>query len=52
MTPLPKRRHSTRRSGKREKANLAVKLNQKFSCKKCGASKLMHRACPKCGFYR
>ncbi|MBI3379224.1 50S ribosomal protein L32 [Candidatus Gottesmanbacteria bacterium] len=52
MAPLPKRRHSTRRQGKREKANLKAKLPVLNTCPKCGTKKLPHRVCPKCGFYK
>ena len=52
MTPLPKRRHSSRRGGKREKANMKASLSIPNICPKCHAVKLPHRACPKCGFYK
>ncbi|MCJ7740362.1 50S ribosomal protein L32 [Candidatus Microgenomates bacterium] len=52
MAPLPKRRHSTRRGGKREKANMAVKLTALMLCPKCQTPKLPHRICKKCGFYK
>lgn len=52
MTPLPKRRHSSQRQGKREKANLQKKMPQILKCSKCGHVKLAHRACPNCGFYK
>ncbi|MBI4990650.1 50S ribosomal protein L32 [Candidatus Gottesmanbacteria bacterium] len=52
MAPLPKRRHSTRRAGKREKINLAVKLGNANVCPKCQKVKLPHRICPNCGFYK
>ncbi len=50
MTPLPKRRHSTRRGGKREAAikKLVVSVEK---CPKCHAMKRTHRACPSCGYY-
>lgn len=52
MTPLPKRRHSTRRGGKRERAVLKVKTQSPDKCPKCKSVKLPHRACKKCGFYK
>ncbi|MCL4339313.1 50S ribosomal protein L32 [Patescibacteria group bacterium] len=52
MAPLPKRRHSSRRGGKREKANLAARLANTNVCSKCGTPKMPHHACPKCGFYK
>jgi len=50
MTPLPKRRHSTRRSGKRQAAHQlhVVKL---VKCSNCGQTKRPHEICPNCGFY-
>ena len=50
MVPLPKRRHSTRRGGKR-KAAIKVRLPQLITCGNCGNLKLPHRVCPTCGFY-
>lgn len=51
MAPLPKRRHSTRRQGKREKANLAIRIIKPNICQKCGHPKQPHRLCGKCGNY-
>lgn len=51
MTPLPKRRHSTRRGGQREAA-IKVKLNNLEPCPRCKALKKPHRVCPSCGFYK
>lgn len=50
MTPLPKRRHSTQRGGKRESA-IHKFLAHTGKCPKCGAEKLPHRICPNCGYY-
>ncbi|OGG23581.1 50S ribosomal protein L32 [Candidatus Gottesmanbacteria bacterium RIFCSPHIGHO2_12_FULL_40_13] len=52
MAPLPKRRHSSARSGKREKTALIAKLPGIGLCRKCAHPKKSHRACPKCGFYK
>lgn len=51
MTPLPKRKHSTRRKGKRR---AAIKLSkpQGGICPNCGAKIKSHTVCPKCGYYR
>ncbi len=50
MAPLPKRRHSTRRGGKR-KAAIKLGLLGLIKCPQCGALKLPHRVCPNCGTY-
>ncbi|MBI2611341.1 50S ribosomal protein L32 [Candidatus Gottesmanbacteria bacterium] len=50
MTPLPKRKFSTRRSGKRE-AHLNKRLSLFEKCPNCGSLKRSHRICPSCGFY-
>ncbi|PIU03636.1 50S ribosomal protein L32 [Candidatus Shapirobacteria bacterium CG08_land_8_20_14_0_20_39_18] len=50
MTPLPKRRHSTRRSGKR-RASQKIGLPNLSACSNCGALKPAHQVCPKCGYY-
>ena len=48
---LPKRRHSsTRRDKSRTHQKLAIR--QTGACQQCGATKLPHRACPSCGYYR
>jgi large subunit ribosomal protein L32 len=51
MTPLPKRRWSTRRQGKRRAAQTAGALTL-VKCKNCGQLKQSHTICPNCGFYR
>lgn len=48
MTPLPKRKHSTQRTGKREKAK-QKSLSKLIKCKNCGKKKLSHRVCKYCG---
>ncbi len=50
MTPLPKRRSSTARKGKR-RANLKLKLPQLVLCSKCQQPRKPHQACPHCGHY-
>src|SRR3989344_446517 len=50
MAPLPKRRHSTRRGGKR-KASIHLLLPKSITCPNCGSIRLPHRACKTCGFY-
>ncbi|MBI4064782.1 50S ribosomal protein L32 [Candidatus Gottesmanbacteria bacterium] len=50
MAPLPKRRHSTRRGGKR-KAAIFLKLPTLVRCPQCGTQKPPHRVCNVCGYY-
>lgn len=47
---LPKRRHSNARTRKR-RAHDALANPTLNKCKNCGAFKLPHRVCPKCGYY-
>ncbi|HBD01931.1 TPA: 50S ribosomal protein L32 [Candidatus Collierbacteria bacterium] len=47
MTPLPKRRWSTRRQGKR-RASIKLQLPQLTTCKNCGQSKRSHSLCANC----
>jgi len=51
MTPLPKRRWSTRRQGKK-RATLKGRANTASKCGNCGSLKTSHTVCPKCGYYR
>ena len=50
MTPLPKRRNSTRRGGKRTAALLAPRITNVL-CSNCQRPRPPHRLCPTCGFY-
>lgn len=50
MTPLPKRKLSTRRQGDR-RFHFGVKLAGFFLCPNCHQPRLPHRVCPHCGFY-
>ena len=47
MAPLPKRKHSTRRTGKR-KAVKGKGLAKLVKCQNCGKTKLPHRVCKYC----
>ncbi len=47
MAPLPKRKHSTQRSGKRKRAK-AKSLSKLVTCKNCGKKKLSHQVCKYC----
>lgn len=48
MAPLPKRKHSTQRTGKRKSAKLKS-LSKLVKCLNCGKNKLPHRVCKYCG---
>ncbi|MFH1840948.1 MAG: 50S ribosomal protein L32 [Candidatus Shapirobacteria bacterium] len=50
MTPLPKRRHSTARQGKR-RAVIKLRMPALTTCSKCGQQRFSHQACPVCGAY-
>ncbi len=50
MTPLPKRRWSTRRQGKK-RASQKLGSFTTSKCSNCGELKISHQTCPKCGFY-
>lgn len=47
MTPLPKRRWSTRRQGKR-RASIKLTLPKLVKCKNCGQLKKAHTRCANC----
>lgn len=51
MAPLPKRRHSTQRQGKRRAAIKLPKLTL-IKCQNCGMLIKPHLVCPNCGFYQ
>ncbi|MCL4390543.1 MAG: 50S ribosomal protein L32 [Patescibacteria group bacterium] len=50
MTPLPKRKLSTRRQGDR-RSHFRLKLPGLSLCSNCHKPIISHRACPHCGFY-
>lgn len=47
----PKRRHSNSRTRKR-RTHWKLSVPQVSTCPECGTPKPLHRACPKCGYYR
>lgn len=49
--PNPKRRHSKRRTSAR-RTHDALRKPGVAECPKCHETKLPHRACPHCGFYK
>lgn len=48
MAPVPKRKHSTMRKGKRLSSR-KQSLPQLVKCKNCGQFKLPHHICKHCG---
>jgi len=48
---LPKRRQSKSRSKKRRTHYTSADVST-ASCPQCGSSKMPHRACPNCGYYK
>jgi len=50
MPPLPKRKISSRRQGKRRAAK-RLSLPTLVSCPNCGQLKKPHQICPNCGSY-
>ena len=48
---LPKRRQSKSR-GKKRRTHYKSNLMSTRICPQCGASKIPHRACANCGYYR
>ncbi|MCL5675796.1 MAG: 50S ribosomal protein L32 [Patescibacteria group bacterium] len=51
MTPLPKRKLSRGRQGKRRKS-IILKTATTVKCSNCGAVILPHKVCAFCGFYQ
>lgn len=49
--PLPKRRHSSSRQGKRRGAQ-KIHVPSMSVCPNCKSPKLPHRVCAVCGFYK
>lgn len=49
--PVPKKRHSNIRQGKRRFSNYRLKGFSVSKCPNCGAPALPHQACSNCGRY-
>ena len=50
--PVPKRRHSRSRQGKRRASNFRLERPNFSNCSECGAPVMPHHACTACGNYR
>jgi len=50
--PVPKKRHSNSRQGKRRGSNYRLDAKQLARCSACGSAILPHHACPACGSYK
>jgi large subunit ribosomal protein L32 len=50
--PVPKKRHSNVRQGKRRFSNYRLSPVSLSSCPNCGAQLIPHHACPVCGTYK
>lgn len=49
--PNPKRRHSRARRDRR-RTHDSLEVLSASQCANCGVSKMPHRVCPSCGYYR
>jgi large subunit ribosomal protein L32 len=49
--PNPKRKHTASRRDSRRASNWTVEVGSISKCPHCGAARMPHRVCPKCGFY-
>ncbi|QQG47256.1 MAG: 50S ribosomal protein L32 [Candidatus Woesebacteria bacterium] len=50
MAPVPKKKHTRSRSGKR-RAHIKLSLPTLVKCNNCGKLKFPHKVCPHCGKY-
>jgi large subunit ribosomal protein L32 len=50
--PMPKKRHSNVRQGKRRASNYKLAAARLSKCPQCGSPVLAHHACPSCGTYK
>lgn len=50
--PMPKKRHSNVRQGKRRFSNFQLAETNLSRCPDCSAPILPHHACPSCGKYK
>ena len=49
---VPRAKTSKARTRRRRSINMKKETQTLVECSSCGNKVLLHRACPKCGFYR
>ncbi|MDR1211569.1 MAG: 50S ribosomal protein L32 [Spirochaetaceae bacterium] len=49
---VPRSKTSKARTRRRQTLNMKLRSPTLVECSSCGNKVLLHRACPKCGFYR
>ena len=49
---VPRAKTSKARTSRRQTINMKLSAPTMIKCGNCGNSVLLHRVCPKCGFYR
>ena len=49
---VPRAKTSKARTSRRRSINMKLSVPTIAECSGCGNKVLLHRACPKCGFYR
>jgi large subunit ribosomal protein L32 len=49
---VPKHRTSKARTRRKRSINSKLVITGLVECSNCGTSKMPHRVCPKCGFYK
>ena len=49
---VPKSKISKAKGRGRQTINMRLKIKTLIECPNCGNKVLLHRVCPKCGFYR
>jgi large subunit ribosomal protein L32 len=49
--PVPKRRHSRAR-GRKRRTHYKISAPDLSKCPNCGETKMPHRVCPHCGYYK
>jgi large subunit ribosomal protein L32 len=49
---VPRAKTSKARTSRRQTLNMKLSPINMVECSGCGNKVLLHRACPKCGFYR